>query len=548
MSRLLQHFGIDGRQFRALLRLAWRIDMRGSKMGFGIQGKGRNPKLTFLATTFFYLLIGFIFAQFNYNAGNAFLGATVTVGGILFMLGGMMLVEYNTIVISPDDYHILGYRPVASRTYFLAKLTNILIYMITFTFMLGGPTILVHGFRGGFSLERLLAASVAIFGAGFAVSIGVVVIYGFLLRKISPARLRNVIAYTQFAMSLVIYAGYLVLPNLLQEYAADAQITKTAWLLAAPTSWFAAIVELGYGEHGAFNLAGAGLALLCLLILIRGAISRISLDYAHRIALLSEQPDTSPAQTRQRAKRRWPTWLGLFSQPESRVVARLVYSQFKYDTRFKISVLGIIPLLLLYLFMGLRESSFPNPFVTGSEGMLQFLAFFFALLMIPMIVKQNLETSEAYESSWIFYASPARLPLIVIATRNLLFVLFTLPCLLLIFALFAYYFDHLGQALLHTLTITAISFIFLQIIYIFRPKLPFAEPKIRGGRSRLFTVMFFLLPALGLWILHLITSNFYDSFVELGMVYAVLILLMLVLERIIRWRIYEASRTLQYEK
>ena len=34
----------------------------------------------------------------------------------------LLLVEFNAVVLSPDDYGVLGHRPVHSRTYFAARL------------------------------------------------------------------------------------------------------------------------------------------------------------------------------------------------------------------------------------------------------------------------------------------------------------------------------------------------------------------------------------------------------------------------------------------
>lgn len=548
MTWLLRRLDVDPRQYFALLKLAWRVDMRTSRISFGVRKKGRNPLLVFIFTFLFYIFIGMIFAQVSLTSSSVFLGATLTIGGIMFMLGGMVLVEYSSIVVSPDDYHILGYMPVSSRTYFFAKITNLLFYVLMFSLALGGPTVVVHFFKGGGGIHvvRGVLAAVAVGGAAVFISLGASVLYGWLMRILSPEKLKNIIAYVQFGMSFAIYGGYIVLPDLLKEYTATMTVTPDGWFLLIPTSWFAAVIQLGYGVADPFTLAGTLLAVFALVLLARSALSRISLDYAHRIASLLAQPAGGEAPASSRRRHAALSFQKLFRRPESRVVARLVFAQFRHDYKFRLSVLGIIPLLIMYFYIGAREGTLSDPFVLGTTGLSAFFIFFFAILMIPLLVKQNLEASDAFEASWIFYATPADIPSLILATRNILFALFTLPSLVFIFTLLNYYFQAPLHAFLHTVTIAIISFFILQVVYLLNPRLPFAEPKTRGGRSRLFTFLFFVLPGLGLGMLYLAIRYAYVSYTLIALTFSGALLGMLLLESLTRRRIRYAIRKLQF--
>ncbi|MCA9741842.1 MAG: hypothetical protein H6695_17755 [Deferribacteres bacterium] len=541
MSWFLRKIGVDPRHYFALVKLSWRVDMRTSKLSFGAQKKGKNPVLILILTALFYLILGIFFADMSYQTSDTFLGATIVVGGIMFMLGGMMLVEYNTIVISPDDYHILGYMPVNSRTYFFAKSTNLLLYMLTFATVLGGPTIVMHFLRDEPSVLRGLLAATAVYGTGLFVSLGAAVLYGALLRLLSPERLKNILAYIQFGVSFVIYGGYVVLPRLIENYTATAQVDKTAWLLLVPTTWFASLIELGYGDTSAFSLIGAGIAVGVLFLMLRGVVSRISLDYAARVSAMTTQ-STSDSKPERRTKTGARRFSRFFRRPETRVVVRLVNAQLRHDNKFKLSIIGIIPLLIMYFFMGLQEGALSDPFVAGTEGLSKFFLFFFALLMIPLILKQNMEMSDAHEAAWIFYCTPSDKSKIVMASRNVLFMLLTLPALFFVFLLFNYYFGSPLHAILHTLTIAVISFVFLQFIYLASPKLPFAEPKARGGRSRLFTALFIILPGSGLGVLYVLIRFVYVSPTRFAVAMVCFALLIAVLEKLSYQRIRRAMR------
>ncbi len=469
----------------------------------------------------------------------------MTVGGIMFLLGGLMLVEYNTLIISPDDFHILGSLPVSSRTYFFARIAYIIFYIVVFVTMLGLPSVIVFSFDGSFSLVRFFFAGGGIYGAGLFVGLGTAVAYGLLLKVISPVRMKKVLSWFQFILSFVFYGAYIIFPSFSGDFTQGVQIEKAMWLHLFPPSWFASIVEFGGGFHDLFNSIGALLGLAGTLALFGGAFSRISLDYAGRIsAMLELAPSSSNTRKKATKTRRR---LRVFKSRERLIVSRLAWAQFRFDNKFRLSILGVIPLLIMYFFIGLRKGALLDPFVYGSEGVFNFFVFFFALLMIPMLIKQNMETSDAYEASWLFFACPVDLPRLIVATRDVLFLCFSAPCLVFISGVFFYYFENALHAILHTLTIAFLSFIFLQIIYIFRPQLPFAEPRVRGSRARWFGVLFLMLPLGGVIFLGLIIKLFYQSPLNLVATFPGFLLIIYSLEHAIRKRVLKATENLQFE-
>ncbi|KAA3611370.1 MAG: hypothetical protein DWQ05_20580 [Calditrichaeota bacterium] len=546
MTRLLEKAGIDRQHFRALLRLAWRLDMRQSKLGFGISRKGKKPVFTFLFAIAFYFFFGIVFATTCHAIEDIFVAATIITSIIMFMMASIMLVEYNAIIISPNDFAILGYMPITSRTYFVTKLLNLLFYTLTFTLILGGPTAIVLATRNGFTIFKLITAFATVLGSGIFVTLIIVSLYSFLLKLISPQRLKQLLSYLQFGLALLIYLGYLIIPNLLSRYTADFQMEKSNWLLAAPTSWFSSFLLIGHGYNTIFEIFGVALALSATGFLFYFAISRLSLSYAEKLANLSvisgnDNKKRSPIQGNSYRL------LAKVFAVETRVVWRLLRGQFRHDLKFRFSVLGMLPILIVYFYLGLQQGSFSDPFLSGSASLQNFGVFFFAILIMPMIMKNNIETSAAYEASWVFYTSSADLAKLVFASRNLLFVLFSLPGLILIFFIFTFYFLNWANALLHIFTLTLLCFFIIQTIYFINPKLPFSEPKTRGAQSKLNMLIFILIPTAGLILLQGITANFYYQRSSLFLFYIGLIALILLFEKLTHLRILNRARKLTFE-
>lgn len=537
---------LDRQQLKALLRLAWRLDMRNTKLGFGISRKGKKPIVSFLLAIAFYLFFGFIFAGTCASIADTFAASMFINTAIMLMMSGIMLVEYNAIIISPDDYNILGYMPVSSRTYFVAKIINLLFYTLTFTMILGAPSAVVLATRHGLTIPKLLLSFTTIAASGIFVTLAIASIYTFLLKVISPNRLKRLLSYLQFFMALFIYLGYLVIPRILTEYATVLNITQSNWLLLLPMTWYAALIEIGNGTPTLFAILAVLLGGAALGFLGFTAVSRLSMDYAEKMASFATVSESKAGRIRHNAKN--PAALSPGFLPiETRVMARLLRGQFRYDMKFRFSVLGMLPILIVYFYLGLQQGNLKDPFISGSAGIQNFWVFFFAVLFMPLIMKSNVEMSSAFDASWIFYTTPVDLAKLVFAARNLLFILFSLPALLLLFFLFAFYFANWVHAFLHVFTLLLLSFFILQINYFINPKLPFSEPKIRGAQSKSTMFVFLALPLVGLLLLQLVTATIYFDLELLMVFYAGLITSMVLFERFTRNRIFNRAKRLAFK-
>lgn len=545
MKQLLEKLDVDTRQYRALLKLAWRLDMRETKMGFGWEQSERKPKAVFFTTLIYYFVLGFIFAGVFASSSNTFLGASMLIGALIFLLGSMLLIEFNTIVISPDDYHILGYQPVSSRTYFLAKFTNALAYILTFAVILGGPTAGLLLFKDGFHPGRAAATLIAIFLTALFVVMAVVSLYGWIMQRVAPQRLKNVLSYLQVIVSMLIYTGYFFLDEVLKGLLPTLSVMKSPWLLLLPTSWYAAVIEIGYGHAGMLDWLALACGTGVLALLGRTMFGRLSLDYARRIALYSET-QASRFEKEAAVRRRAMPLIAMLRSPEHRVVARLTMAQLRYDTKFRMAFVAVLPLMALYFYMGLRQGQLLDPFVHGGEGAGNYFLFFLVVLMLPIILKNSLEQSDAFAASWIFYSTPCAVDRLVRAARDILYGMLTMPVLLVLLGVFLYYFENPLHAVAHTFTFALASFVVLQILYLLRPRLPFSEPKIRGSQSAVFTILIFALPLAGLLLVVFISRTVYRSTALTLAAYLGMLLLSYVLEKWIKVRIARLSRRLQY--
>jgi hypothetical protein len=253
------------------------------------------------------------------------------------------------------------------------------------------------------------------------------------------------------------------------------------WLWAIPSTWFAAFVAVAAGHAGARSWAAVAGAIAVCVLCVPLAAGRLSLDYARRIGELTAVGE--PA-VRRRSMR-----LPGFSRGEARAVGLLVRAQFRFDQRFRMGILGILPLTGFYMLLGLKQGALQDPFLasSGQTGP----GVFFAIVFIPMTLHASLTVSESWRAAWIFFASPASHARIVVAAKNFVSIYFLGSYLLVLAAFWSYFFERVWHAAVHALFAGLLAHLLLQLTVIAKPALPFAaEPRKAERSAAMFGVFF----------------------------------------------------------
>jgi hypothetical protein len=537
---LFEKLRIDARQWKALTMTFMRADFRRSAFSTTLR-HGRSGGRAFLVSAAFYLLTGLIFIPIFLSLPNSSLALTLLLTYTMFMIGGLILVEYHTVVLSTEDFSILGFRPISSRTFFAAKLANVFFYTSLFSSILAVPGLIALALNDGFHPIDAFVGYLAVLASSYLAAMVIIVLYAIALTRVSKKRLQNVLAFFQIGLSFLVYTSFFVLPRLTEMTVGRFdEVAGSRWILLLPSSWFSRWIEISNGHVEATNIAMTILSVLSLLAVSRVAFGRLSMDYAASLVSASEI-----LQSRKVSKRRFQLPLMLFGKAhEERVVMKLIRNQFLNDNKFKMAVLGILPLTIFYLLVGVEEGPILNPFLVpyleiGRSGMLYLLIFLF-----PMMLRTYVTTSDSYQASWIFYATPANLKRIVLAEKNFLMIFFVLPFLLVLSCVFYYFFQNLLHVLMHLLVLGLLSHMFLQFAFIFSPELPFSRPQIKGRRTRNAALLLLLGPFVIYFLLPTIYQYVYSNNGSYLVFTITILFVSFVLEMLIRLRVeHQMSRS-----
>ena len=165
-------------------------------------------------------------------------------------------------------------------------------------------------------------------------------------------------------------------------------------------------------------------------------------------------------------------------------MAVLVRSQFRNDQRFRMTVLGILPLTLVYVFMGVRDGTMVDPFVAAHGGHASpFSLVTVAVLMFPSLLQMGFSRSESFQAAWVFFASPTDRNRIIQSAKNVLAAFFLLPYLAFVAALYLYFVHNVWHVALHVGFLGLLSYLALQVMVLLDPELPFSRPWQKGRNS-----------------------------------------------------------------
>lgn len=521
-------FGIDWIQWRALVITALRIAFRSSGGGLP-RHSGMGTAAALISIVLFHGIVGVTFAVLIYWTTDLLFGTSLFLTYVSFAVLLSILLDYHSAVTSPDDYGVLGYRPISSRTYFAARLTNLFLFTGVISGALGLPPLAAFALRGG--LVSAAAAAAATAGTAFATALGTVVVYAWLVTHVSSARLSRVLTYMQVVMSIGAYGSFALIPALLERgRSIDFELPRTAWLHLHPAIWFARYVELAEGRIGVEQLAPAAASLALAVALVALAAGRLSLQYAARLGEISVAAAPAAPAKAVKVGRRW--WFG---RDEDRAVAVLVGAQFRHDPKFRLAVLAILPVTVFYLLMGLRDRTLTDPF--SSDALDHPALLYYGVLLFPIMLHMSLTRSDSYQAAWIFYVSPVSLPRLVGAMKDYLLTHIVVPYLAVLAAVFAWYYDAWWHVVVHSLVLLLFSHAMLIFTVMLDPELPFARPLKRGEGTAYLIVTFMVASVIGVGVIPFAGQFMYVSAARIAILLAALVLLNAVMDAGLRRRL-----------
>ena len=489
----LSESNIDWHQVKTLLRAALKTDWRGSNSPMNANRAKASSFPPMLGLMFFNTFIGLGLAGFSFIIKNPFMASFLVLTFMAVFVSLTILLEFSNLILSPEEHRIISPLPVGSKTFFITKLLHLLLYVNILPLPIYIPSAVSVSFAAhnpliflSFSFASMLAAT--------TIGMLFVVIYTMLLKIVNQETMQRVAAYAQFALTTAVYFFYIAVFRFIgKEGLITFRDFDSNWIYLAPPAWFAAIAKLPAGNIKAFDLYAFLAGITTLAIFFFAGLSKLSLEYSKNISTTVAHED----------KKYTPKKRGFISRlicavssHEDRAVWPLIRKQFKYDNRFKMSILSIFPLTIFYVYMDFSNGkTMLDPFITtiGNHSGPPNFMIYFAVSLFPFMVITNTAFSESFQSAWVFFTSPADRTRIVLSSSRFALYFFCLPFCIFLFFLFNHFFNNILHAFLHFIFLFALLMILIKIMVLAYPRIPFSQTYKKGTNSMNFFIMFLLM-------------------------------------------------------
>ncbi len=495
---IFTRLGVNFKQLRAIVEVKLKMDNRRSRFN-QMSGKKKESNSSFYWTLLIYTLLSSIFGFFVYFSASVTAVYSLAFAYIMFMLAMTLITDFSAVILDSNDNAVLLPRPIDDRTLLIARITHILMYLLSMMFALSLPvlvaTIAKYGVFVGiiFLIISLLSLILIVFLTN--------IFYLVLMKFTSEEKLRNVINSFQIILTFIFMGGYRVVGRLVDVNAlqSNLELNTSWWHYLVPPIWMGNCMNVAINHH--FETPKFVFIFLTLTMpfvvvyLVNNVFSGIfnqkiaGMDVAKRKEKLPNQAKIGGF-----VEKMAQIFTGT---PMERGAFEFVWKITSRDRKFKLRVYPSMAYLLIYpIFMfgsGKNEGDFSQQLEQFRDSQWTAIIMIYFSFVLLMTIRQQISQSEEFKASWVFNLAPIKHPGEILsgAFRSVL-VKFMLPIILFL-ALFLSVIW--GVEMLDDLAFGALTLININLLNSIgmSNKLPFStEVNNKGGGGNFARTMLFM--------------------------------------------------------
>lgn len=404
LDRILLRASIDPQAYRALIRSYLLMDFRNQQFG---KSTATGPKA--LISPLFWvlgqnLIMGLCASVVMFARVDIYFFTLIGLGLSMITVAASVIVEFNEIVLDPEDLAIIGHRPIPSRTYAAARVTNLLGYVLVTSCSLWlFPAIVGAGMRDALSWHVPAYIAAALIG-DIALAGLIILVYLAIAGGRPAPGAQEILAWLQVGMILILfYGGQIVLrdsAHLIQWVAYDLP----AWTIYLPPAWLAlGVTESGLTRGAAWILPAGALVAVAIWIVV---LQTLSVAYARlqpgrpAWAPISSPPLQQPGELA-------PKWMRALTRAgEERAAFWLTWTMLRRDPNLRMRCWPAFGTILALLIVGAFTGQLADPLrVKAAECVMTLGSVYLLGAALPSLF-HNLRFSSQFECAWVLSTSP----------------------------------------------------------------------------------------------------------------------------------------------
>ncbi len=524
-SAVYSRMGIDVYHLTSILVMKLTMDdRRTSALNLNKQKKKGPVNKATLFTMLMSFLFG-IFLMLSFMEGNNSLTHfTFFFSFFMFMLAGLLIADFTSVLIDVRDNQILLPKPISEKTFIMARLLHIFVHVCKIVVPMTFPSVVLVAFV--VDPWKVPAMIIAIMFATLFCIFIINAFYLLILKITTPSKFQGIISYFQVVFAIAIYGGYQLIPRLMRnDKVENLNLEKVDWVLSLPPYWFGAFIEAcTLNISSLHGYTAAVLALVLPPASIYLVVKYFAPAFTRKVALITavDAPQKKVSISGKKvAGGWWRFWANLLTNKKAERMGFHFTNKMtgrSRDFRLKvypsIGYIAVFIALTIYQSNGLDLSALKS---TALGGKVMVISMLYLTAFLVIVAINQILYSEKYKAAWVFFTTPIEKPGFVISgAAKSAIVKFYLPFALVIAVAGVLF---IGISFIPTLFL-GLANVLLSAYIVVRlgvRQLPFSkqEEVARGGGRWMKQMAIMILP-FGLAFLHFLVYNIMPVVIILG--------------------------------
>lgn len=444
-SSLYRKIGVDTRHLEIILTAKLMMDDRRPNTFHQTRQKKSDKAISgaTIGTMIFSALLGFLFL-FSFRISDILVTQlTFYFSMYIFMLASTLISDFTSVLIDVRDNYIILPKPVTDKTFVLSRLLHILIHVTKIIFPLAIPAVGYVGFFHGY-WPAIAFFLVVLSATAFTVFL-INIIYLLILRVTSPRKFQNVISYVQIAMTVIIFAGYQLMPSLINKITTGSyNISINSWVWILPSYWLA----LGWQFFAFFSVTpalvtGATITLFLPPLSLLLVTKYFAPSFNEKLSLITTSSEESAPGPKTSIYKQRP--VVSFADRLAKVFAKKGEERtgflitWKLTARLKDFRLKVYPsvgyLLVFFVLMLMNNKGFSFDQLKDPRGgaRTSIVTMIYSCSFLLVLALGQLQYSDKFKAAWFYFTTPITKPgLIFTGAVKAVVVKFYLPIAMLV--------------------------------------------------------------------------------------------------------------------
>ena len=442
LAKIFLKKDVDFEKLKIIAETKLIMDRRRVRVTMKKQTK-KDPNNQMLTTLIVYTILGLFIGILVLTLKEIVMTMTIIHSYVLFMMAMTLITDFSSVLLDTTDNQIILPRPVNSKTFFVARLVHILVYLLQFTLALAlFPIIFI--FIGYGILVGLASIITILLTVMFAVFI-TYLLYGLILKLSSEEKIKDIISGFQIAMTIIFAVGFQIVPRLINIENLKVTMPIHWYTYLLPPMWMAnalqAVQQLKVDiPHLIMILLAVALPVFTFWIMIKF----LAPSFAKKMAAMGNAETKEEIVTNKAGQQK----KGL-SEKLAPIVCinkteqagfEMAWKMTARDKGFKIQFYPSLAYILVFVFIVVfkRGENFAHTWATLSSSESFLWCVYLPMFTISAAVSL-IAFNENFAASWVYISRPLMQPgSLISGALKMLLVKFFAPIILLLFA-FSYY-------------------------------------------------------------------------------------------------------------